>query len=100
MRLRISGALLMVLFSVNNGVCQGNTPTLKDSTFVMATIRAEDDYLGKLWRLTYTEIFRRFGVKAEFRDFPPKEPVWKQMPEMLTANPEDLLNTLVSIRIS
>lgn len=72
MRLKIVGALLMVLFSFNRAMCQEKEPVLKDNIFVMAFIRPENDYLGKLWRLTYTEVFKRLSIKVEFRDYPPK----------------------------
>jgi hypothetical protein len=38
----------------------------------MAMIRPETDYLGKRWRLIYTEMFRRLGITVEFRDYPSK----------------------------
>lgn len=38
--------------------------------FVLAMIRPETDFLGKWWRLIYTEMFRRLGVPVEFRDYP------------------------------
>jgi polar amino acid transport system substrate-binding protein len=73
MKFRIVVTVLTVLlFSVNNGVCQESAPALKDNTFVMAINRPENDYLGKLQRLIYKEIFRRLEIKAEFRDYPAK----------------------------
>jgi len=73
MKFRIVVTVLTVLlFSVNTGICQESAPALKDNTFVMATFRAENDYLGKWWRLTYKEIFRRLNMKVEFRDYPKK----------------------------
>jgi len=73
MRFRIVATLLTVLlFSVNNGVCQESAPALKDNTFVMAMLRAENDYLGKWQRWIYTDIFKKLGIKVEFRDYPPK----------------------------
>jgi len=74
MRFRIVVATLLtvLLFSVNNGVCQESSPALKDNTFVMATSRPEDSYLGKYWRLIYTEVFKRLGIKVEFRNYPSK----------------------------
>ncbi len=72
MRLNIIAALLIVLFSVNNAMCQESAPALKDNTFIMAFIRPETQYLGKWQRLIHTEVFRRLGIKVEFRDYPPK----------------------------
>jgi hypothetical protein len=72
MRFSIVAALLTVLLSVNNVMCQENAPALKDNTFVMAFIRPETHYLGKWQRFIYTEVFRRLGLKPEFRDYPPK----------------------------
>jgi len=74
MRFRIVVATLLtvLLFSVNNGVCQESSPALKDNTFVMAFIRPETHYFGKLQRLVYTEVFRRLRIKAEFRNYPAK----------------------------
>jgi ABC-type amino acid transport substrate-binding protein len=53
-------------------MCQESAPALKDNIFVMATFRTENDYLGKWWRLSYTEIFKRLGMKIEIRDYPKK----------------------------
>jgi len=76
MRFRIAIAVLTVLlFSVNNGVCQESAPVPKDNTFVMAFTRLETTHSGKWQRLIYTEIFRRLGVKAEFRDYPSKRAI-------------------------
>lgn len=72
MKLRIFTALLIVLFSVNSVMCQEGAPDLKDNTFVMAIFRPENDYLGKWWRLSYAEIFKRLAMKVEFRDYPKK----------------------------
>jgi polar amino acid transport system substrate-binding protein len=72
MRPNILVALLIVLLSVNNVMCQESAPALKDNAFIMAAGRPENDYLGKWQRLTYTEIFKRLGIKVEFRDYPPK----------------------------
>jgi len=72
MKFSIVAALLIMLFSVNNAMCQENASALKDNTFVMATSRPEDSYLGKYWRLIYTEVFNRLGIKAEFRVYPSK----------------------------
>jgi len=72
MRLSIFVALLIVLFSVNNVMCQESAPALKDNTFVMVFVRPETHYLGKWQRLIYAEIFKRLGIKAEFRNYPPK----------------------------
>jgi len=72
MRLNIVVALLVGVFFVNIGVCQESAPVSKDSTFVMAFIRPETHYLGKWQRLIYTDVFRRLGIKAEFRDYPSK----------------------------
>ncbi len=72
MKFRIVVALLTVLFSVGNGVCQESAPALKDNTFVMAFTRPEATHSGKWQILIYTEIFRRLGVKAEFRYYPSK----------------------------
>jgi hypothetical protein len=72
MRLNIFMALLMGLFFVNVGVCQENAPALKDNTFVMAFIRPETEYFGKFDRLIFKEVFRRLGIKDEFRDYPGK----------------------------
>lgn len=72
MRLSIVALLVIAMFSANVGMCQENMPVLKDNTFVMASIRPESTYAGKLWRLVHTEIFKRLGIKVEFRDYPPK----------------------------
>jgi polar amino acid transport system substrate-binding protein len=73
MRFRIAIAVLTVLlFSVNNGVCQESAPALKDNTFVMAFNRSGTQHSGKLRRLIYTEVFKRLGIKAEFREYPSK----------------------------
>lgn len=40
--------------------------------FIMAMIRPESDYLGRWWRLVYTEIFRRLDRPIAFVDYPPK----------------------------
>ena len=73
MKFRIVVTVLTVLlFSVNNGVCQESGSALKDNTFIMATFRSENDYLGKWHRLVYTEIFKRLGIKIEFRYYPKK----------------------------
>ncbi len=72
MRLNIIIFLLIVMFSVHNAICQESAPALKDNTFVLAMLRAENDHLGKWQRLTYTEIFKRLGMKIEFRDYPAK----------------------------
>jgi len=72
MRFTIVAALLIVLFSVNNVMCQESAPALKDNTFVMAFVRPETQYLGKWQRLIYAEIFKRLGIKAELRDYQPK----------------------------
>jgi polar amino acid transport system substrate-binding protein len=73
MKFRIVVTVLTVLlFSVNNGVCQESAPALKDNTFVMVFVRPETQYLGKWQRLIYAEIFKRLGIKTEFRDYPPK----------------------------
>jgi ABC-type amino acid transport substrate-binding protein len=60
------------MFSVNNVMCQESAPALKDNTFVMAFIRPETQYTGKWQRLIYAEVFKRLGIKAEFRDYPVK----------------------------
>lgn len=65
-------ALFVSLFSVNAAMCQKGASALKDNTFVMAAIRPETQYFGKWQRLVYAEIFRRLGIKAEFRLYPPK----------------------------
>lgn len=73
MKFRMVATLLTVLlFSVNNGVCQESVPALKNNTFVMAFTRPETTHSGRWQRLIYTEIFRRLGIKAEFRDYPSK----------------------------
>ncbi len=73
MRFSIVTAMLTVLlFSVSNAMCQESAPTLKNNAFVMAMLRTENDHLGKWQRLTYTEIFKRLGMKIEFRDYPAK----------------------------
>jgi polar amino acid transport system substrate-binding protein len=72
MRLNILVALLIVLLSVNNVMCQESAPALKDNAFILAFARPETHYLGKWQRLIYAEIFKRLGIKAEFRDYPPK----------------------------
>lgn len=72
MRFSIFAVLLIVLLSVSNVLCQESVPALKDNTFVMAFIRPETQYLGKLQRLIYAEVFKRLGIKIEFRDYPPK----------------------------
>jgi polar amino acid transport system substrate-binding protein len=72
MRFGIFLALLIVLFSVNHALCYENAPILKDRSFIMAFIRPETQYLGKWQRLIYTEVFKRLGIKTEFRDYPPK----------------------------
>jgi len=72
MKFRIVTALLIVLFSVNSAMCQESAPVPKDNTFVMATSRPEDSYLGKYWRLIYTEVFKRLSIKVEFRNYPSK----------------------------
>jgi ABC-type amino acid transport substrate-binding protein len=71
MRANIILILLIIMF-INTGVCQERESTLKDNTFVMAMLRAENDHLGKWQRMTYTEIFKRLGMKIEFRDYPAK----------------------------
>ncbi len=68
----VIAVLTALLFSGNNGVCQESAPALKDNTFVMAFTRPGTTHSGKWQRLIYTEIFRRLGVKAEFRDYPSK----------------------------
>jgi len=73
MRFRISIALLTVIFSVNNAMCQESAPALKDDdTIVMATFRTENDYLGKWYKVVYAEISKRLGMKIELRTYPPK----------------------------
>jgi len=47
-------------------------PSPVPKPFVMAMIRPETDYLGKWWRLVYSEMFRRLGIPVEFRDYPGK----------------------------
>ncbi len=61
--------LTSLFFSVSNVMCQ---ESFKENTFVMAFNRPENDHLGKWERLIHTEIFRRLGVKIEFRDYPTK----------------------------
>ncbi len=68
----ITAILTVMLFSVNNVMCQENPSALKEDTFVIATFRAEDDYLGKWYKMIYAEIFKRLGMKFELRTFPPK----------------------------
>jgi len=68
----IIAILTSLLFSVNNGICQESPTVLKENTFVMAFSRPETLCDGKWQRLIYTEIFRRLGIKAEFRDYPAK----------------------------
>jgi len=68
----ITALLTVMLFSVNNGVCQESAPVLKENTFVMATFRTENDYLGKWYKLIYTEISKRLSMKIELRTYPPK----------------------------
>ncbi len=73
MKFRIAVKVLTVLlFSVNIGVCQENAPVVKDNNFVMAFIRPETQYVGKWQKLVHTEVFKRLGIKAEFRNYPPK----------------------------
>ncbi len=72
MRLSIVALFVIAIFSANVGMCQENMIDFKDNTFVMAIFRPENDYLGKWWRLSYSEIFRRLGIKVEFRDYPKK----------------------------
>ncbi|NJL60280.1 MAG: transporter substrate-binding domain-containing protein [Desulfobacteraceae bacterium] len=72
MRLSIVALLMVAAFSVNSGICQEIAPDLKDNTFAMAFIRPETQYLGKWQRLIYTEVFRRLGIKVEFRLYSPK----------------------------
>jgi len=72
MKLSIIAALLTMLFSVNNVMCQEGTSALKEKTFVFACSRPETQYVGKLQRLILTEVFRRLGIKPEFRDYPSK----------------------------
>ncbi len=72
MGFRIATALFIMMISVNIGICQEGASVLKNNTFVMATFRPENDYLGKWHRLAYTEIFRRLGIKIEFRYYPKK----------------------------
>ncbi len=61
--------LFIIIFSVRNVTCQ---ESVKENTFVMATFRTENDYLGKWWKLTYAEVFKRLGIKIEFRYYPKK----------------------------
>jgi polar amino acid transport system substrate-binding protein len=68
----VVAVLTVLLFSVNNGVCQESASALKDNAFVMAFSRPETLCDGKWQRLIYTEVFRRLGVKAEFRNYPAK----------------------------
>lgn len=72
MRFNIILTSLVVLFSVHNAICQESAPALKDNTFVMTTIKSENDYLGKWLRQAYTEVFRRMGLKVEFKQYPAK----------------------------
>jgi len=69
---RIATALFIMLFSVNNVICQEKQSSLKENTFIMATFRAENAYMGKWFRLIYTEIFKRLDMKIEFKDYPIK----------------------------
>ncbi len=64
--------LTALLFSVNIGVCQEGVSALKDNTFIMATNRSGNQHSGKLRRLIYTEVFKRLGIKVEFREYPSK----------------------------
>jgi polar amino acid transport system substrate-binding protein len=54
------------------GYCNDKPTPDRSTPFVMAMIRPESDYLGKWWRLIYTEMFQRLGKKVEFRDYPSK----------------------------
>lgn len=72
MRFKISLILLIMMLFFDIAICQENPPALKDNTFVMAFIRPETNYTGKWQRLIHTEIFKRLGIKIEFRDYPPK----------------------------
>ncbi len=64
---------LAIVILNSYGYCNDKpTPDRSSPFFVMAMIRPENDYLGKWWRLIYTEMFRRLGVKVEFRDYPSK----------------------------
>jgi hypothetical protein len=72
MRFSIILTSLVVLFSAHNAICQESAPALKDNTFVMATVRPETQHFGKWQRLVHTEVFKRLGIKVEFREYPPK----------------------------
>lgn len=65
--------LIFTGLSLNSiGYCGEIPPFSTSKPFIMAMIRPENDYLGKWWRLVYTEIFRRLAIPVEFRDYPPK----------------------------
>lgn len=64
--------LFIILFSVNSVMCQDNNPTLKNNTFIMATIRPDTQHFGKWQRLVYTDLFKRLGIKVEYKYFPAK----------------------------
>ncbi len=72
MRLTVVAALLIVIFSVSSAICQESAPALKDNTFVITTVKSENDYLGKWLRQAYTEIFKRMDLKVEFKQYPAK----------------------------
>ena len=72
MKWGVALACVLELAVVRYGVCQERTPTVEKNAFVMAMIRPETQYYGKLQRMIYIEIFRRLGMKIEFRDYPGK----------------------------
>ncbi|OQX01272.1 MAG: hypothetical protein BWK80_60270 [Desulfobacteraceae bacterium IS3] len=72
MKFRIVTALLIVMFSVGNAMCQEGVSVLKEKSLVLACSRPETQYVGKWQRLILTEVFRRLGIKAEFRNYPSK----------------------------
>jgi hypothetical protein len=63
-------ALIMACLALPSTAQCREAPSLPPKPFVLAMIRPENDFLGKWWRLIYTEMFRRLGTPLEFRDYP------------------------------